>query len=859
MRPPDKLDIAIPDFALVVLIGASGSGKSTFAAKHFLPTETVSSDKARGLISDDESNQGVTTDAFDLVRVIAEKRLRHRKLTVIDATNVRAADRKAWIELARRWHALPVALVIEPGIDICVERNKLRPERRFGAAVVQRMVAEIRRGLRGLGREGFRQIWELRTPEGVEAAVVTRQPLWTDRRNDPSRFDIIGDIHGCGDELEALLCTLGYTLEWSARDGERAPTVAAPAGRKVVFVGDLVDRGPRTPDVLRIAMHMVETGTAYAVMGNHDRKLLRWLDGRDVQISHGLQQSIDQLATESGAFKQRAKTFLDAMRSHYWLNGGKLAVAHAGLKEEMIGRGSAAVRDFSLFGETTGEMDEYGLPVRRDWATAYRGTTAVVYGHVPTAEAQWVNNTICIDTGCVYGGKLSALRWPERELVAIPAARVYYEPKRPLAVRPEERSAQAAADDILDIEDVSGRRWIDTEFGGRVVIAEENAAAALEAMSRFAIAPQWLVYLPPTMSPCQTSTREGWLERPEEAFAYFRERGVAEVVCEEKHMGSRAVIALCRTDAVARLRFGVAGQETGAIWTRTGRAFFSDAELTEAVLARLRRAADRSSLWEQLETDWLLLDAEIMPWSAKAGSLIEGQYAPVAASSRAGLNAALAALGRASARGSPVDGLRARFADRAARAAAYATAWEPYVWPVAGVDDLRVAPFHLLASEGRVWFDHDHVWHMHLAEKLAEGAERIVTGTRWRRVDVADDQACAAAADWWEHLIGSGGEGMVVKPGTFVARGGKGLIQPALKVRGKEYLRIIYGAEYDAPENLSRLRERGIGGKRALANREFALGHEGLKRFVAREPLRRVHECAFAVLALQSEPVDPRL
>ena len=859
MRPPDKLNIAIPDFSLVVLIGASGSGKSTFAAKHFLPTEIVSSDSARGLVSDDETNQDVTADAFDLVRAIAEKRLKHRKLAVIDATNVRAADRKAWIDIARRWHSLPVAIVIEPGIDICVERNKVRPDRPFGTGVVQRMVSEIRRGLRGLQREGFRQVWELRSPESVEAAFVMRQPLWTDQRSDPSSFDIIGDIHGCADELESLLRTLGYTVEWSDHEGERIPTVRPPDGRKVVFVGDLVDRGPRTPDVMRIAMHMVESGSAYAVMGNHDRKLVRWLDGRNVQITHGLQQSIEQLSAESTEFKNRAKTFLDSTRSHYWLDGGKLAVAHAGLKEEMIGRGSGAVREFALFGDTTGEMDEFGLPVRRDWAAEYRGKTSVVYGHVATSEAQWVNNTICIDTGCVYGGKLTALRWPERELVNVPAAKVYYEPQRSLAAPREERSAQAEADDILDIDDVSGRRWIDTDLRGRIVVAEENASAALEVMSRFAIAPQWLVYLPPTMSPCETSDREGWLERPEEGFAYFRNRDVTEVVCEEKHMGSRAIIALCRTDAVARLRFGTMGEETGSVWTRTGRAFFADRTTAEVILARLREAVDRLSLWDQLETDWLLLDAEIMPWSAKAGALIENQYAPVAVSSRAGLHAAIEALGRATERGIQVGSLRDKFQDRIARALAYGTAWEPYVWPVSSVDDLRIAPFHLLATEGRVWFDHDHIWHMDFAERLAGTGEKIVTKTRWKEVDLTNDQASADASRWWEHLISSGGEGMVVKPKMFVAKGKKGLIQPALKVRGKEYLRIIYGPEYDSPENIARLRERGVGGKRNLALREFALGHEALKRFVAREPLRRVHECVFGVLALESEPIDPRL
>jgi len=470
-----------------------------------------------------------------------------------------------------------------------------------------------------------------------------------------------------------------------------------------------------------------------------------------------------------------------------------------------------------------------------------------------------VNNTLCIDTGCVYGGKLTALRWPEKQIVSVPAAKVYYEPTRPLAPSPEMRSAQAESDDILDMADVSGRRWIDTELRGRVVVAEENAAAALEVMSRFALAPQWLAYLPPTMSPSETSKREGWLERPEEAFDHFRRNGASEVVCEEKHMGSRAIVALCRDAAAARVRFGVTGDETGAIWTRTGRAFFSDASTTEAVLAKLREAMDRIGAWEELATDWLLLDAEIMPWSAKAGALIDNQYTPVAISSRAGLAAANAALERAAARGVPVEAIHARFLDRARRTEAYSRAWAPYVWPVSGVEDLRVAPFHLLASEGRVWFDRDHVWHMQFADRLAGEGETIVTKTLWRALDLDDEAACAATIAWWEEQTGNGGEGMVVKPRDFIARGPKGLLQPALKVRGREYLRIIYGPEYDAPDHLLRLRERGLGGKRNLAIREFALGHEALKRFVAREPLRRVHECVFGVLALESEPIDPRL
>jgi len=858
MTRSDTSRIDIPEFSLVVLIGATGSGKSTFAARWFKPTEVISSDYARGLVADDENDQAVSADAFDLVRAIAEKRLKHRRLTVIDATNVRAPERRQWVEVARRWHALPVAVVLDPGLDVCIARNKGRADRDFGPGVPQRMISEIRKSLRGLQREGFRQVWTLSSAEAIDAAQVERRPLWTDRRDEGGPFDIIGDVHGCADELEALLDGLGYQVSWHDGDAGREARVASPAGRKLVFVGDLVDRGPRTPDVLRIAMAAVTSGIGFAVQGNHDNKLQRWLDGRDVKVAHGLQASIDQLARESDAFKARAKDFLYELRSHYWLDGGRLAVAHAGLKEEMIGRGSPAVRDFALYGETTGETDEFGLPVRANWAADYRGMSTVVYGHTPIPDAEWVNNTICIDTGCVFGGRLTALRWPEKELIAVPAARTYSEPVRPLAAVSSARSAQSAADDLLDYADVSGRRWIDTELMKRIVIAEESAAAALEAMSRFAIAPQWLIYLPPTMSPVETSAQDGWLERPEEAFAFFRSRGQSEVVLQEKHMGSRAVIAVCRDPSVARGRFGTVSEESGAIWTRTGRPFFADRAVTDEVLGRLRAAIDGAGLWDELASDWVLLDAEIMPWSAKASSLIENQYAPVGAASQAGLAAALTATERAVARGVPVSALRDRLADRADRAAKYAKAWAPYAWPVSGVDDLLIAPFHLLASEDAVHFDKPHRWHMEIAARIAE-AGKPLSVTRWDPLALDDPDACAKAVAWWEEITASGGEGTVVKPAAFIARGAKGLIQPALKVRGREYLRIIYGPEYDALENLIRLRTRGLGGKRGLALREFALGHEALSRFVQRQPLRRVHECVFAVLAMESEPIDPRL
>src|SRR5262245_11592021 len=252
---PERLDI--PDFSLIVLIGATGSGKSTFACKHFKPTEILSSDYARGLVCDDENDQAASADAFELVGAIAEKRLKNRKLAVIDATNVRSSERKQWVEIARRWHALPVAIVLDPGLDVCIERNKLRPDRNFGSGVPRRMITEIRQGLHLLPREGFRQIWKLSSVAEIESAKVERKPLWTDRRGDAGPFDIIGDVHGCADELETLLARLGYELSWQ-QDVGRSVHIQAPHGRKIVFVGDLVDRGPRTPDVIRIAMAALE-------------------------------------------------------------------------------------------------------------------------------------------------------------------------------------------------------------------------------------------------------------------------------------------------------------------------------------------------------------------------------------------------------------------------------------------------------------------------------------------------------------------------------------------------------------------------------------------------------------------------
>jgi protein phosphatase len=828
-----------------------------------LLTEVLSSDACRAIVSDEENNQAVTNDAFEVLHFIAAKRLALGRLTVIDATNVQPEARKPLVALARQYHCLPVTIVLNMPEKVCHERNRSRDERAFGPHVVRQQHTQLRRSLRGLAKEGFRHIFVLESPEEVEAATVERVPLYNDKRHEHGPFDIIGDVHGCCEELEQLLVTLGYA------NAGPAGAWSHPGGRKLIFVGDLVDRGPRIPETVRLVMDSVKAGNALCVPGNHDIKFMRAVWGKNVQFTHGLADSLAQFQVYEKhyrGFSRVAAEFIDSLVSHYVFDDGKLVIAHAGMKAEMQGRGSGKVRDFALYGETTGETDEFGLSVRYNWAAEYRGSAMVVYGHTPVPEPEWLNRTVNIDTGCVFGGKLTALRYPEKEFVSVPAAHTYCEPARPF-IAPDQQApmltAQQVHDDVLDAEDVLGKRIITTRLRGSVTIREANATAALEVMSRFAANPKWLIYLPPTMSPCETTSAPGLLEHPAEAFAYFRSQGTPKVICEEKHMGSRAVVVVCRDEQAAKERFGIAEQELGIVYTRTGRRFFNEPGLEHQFLDRVRVALTAADFWNAFSTTWACLDCELMPWSAKAQELLRSQYAAVGAAGRASLPRAVAALEQAAAR--PADDqaqleeVKDEYRCREENIGKFVAAYRQYCWSVASLVDLKLAPFHLLATEGGVHVDKDHMWHMEQLAKICRCDPALLLATPYKIVDLTDSASEAEGIDWWTKLTERGGEGMVVKPLSFLVRGNRGLAQPAVKCRGREYLRIIYGPDYTSDGNLSRLRNRGLGQKRSLALGEFALGIEGLERFVRKEPLRRVHECIFGVLALESEPVDPRL
>ena len=846
-RPVTRIEV--PEVGLVVLCGASGSGKSTFARRHFAPTEVVSSDRCRALVSDDETDQSVTAAAFELLHAIVDKRLEVGRLTVVDATNAKPEDRKAIVELARRWDVLATAVVFDLALAACLEHNQQRRDRRTPVHAIKRQHDALRRGAKRLRKERFTRVYTLGSTEELDSVEVARTRIWSDRRDDTGPFDIIGDVHGCHAELLSLLDRLGYD---TAID-----PIAHPEGRRAVFLGDVVDRGPAVAEVLDVVMSMVSAGSALCVAGNHENKLRRALAGRNVTVTHGLAQSLEQLKRRPPEFSERVAGFIDGLISHYVLDGGRLVVAHAGLPERYHGRSSGRVRELALYGDTR----------RRDRRVRAAGAVPVgrrLPGARPPSStatrrclrAAWVNNTICVDTGAVFGGELTALRWPERDLVSVPAVAEHYEPIRP---------AGSAADGpprpsrLLEVGDVLGKHHVETTLAGRVLIEAERSSAALEVMSRFAVDPRWLVHLPPTMAPAAASGRDGCLEHPDEVFAYFRKAGVDEVVVQEKHMGSRAVLVVARDAGAAGSRFGIANAEAGVVVTRTGRPFFAEAALNGALLDRVRAAAAATGLWDRLGTDWLILDAEVLPWSAKAGALIQQLYAAAGAAGTAALDAARSLMAGVMGRGVDVEALAERTAGRAEHVSAYVEAYRRYCWDVDGIDGVEVAPFQILAAEGEVLARQPHRWHLEQIDALVDHEPGTLRRTGRRFVDLGDDTAVQQATDWWHSLTGDGGEGVVVKPAEPIVTSGRGLVLPGVKCRGREYLRIIYGPEYLEPANLDRLRQRSVGRKASLARREFALGIEALDRFVANEHLARVHECVFGVLALESEPIDARL
>jgi protein phosphatase len=839
--------IGLPDPSLVLLFGARGSGKSTFARRFFDSAEIVSLEECRRMVGDDRAPTP-SNDAMELFQTIIQNRLHAGKLVVVDADNPNVELRRSIVTLARRHHLFAIAIALKIDERICIERNAMRPDCVVSPYDVKRSADAVRKVIDSYGREGIREIHVIDSPEAMDNAVVKRHRLWTDKRDDSGPFDIIGDVHGCADELEALLELLGYRISWD-QSFSHGVRVLPPAGRRVAFLGDLIDRGPRIVDSLRIAMSMVESGAAICVPGNHEAKLLRKLRGKTVSITHGLAETLAEFDRMPAAFLDDVACFIEKLVGHYMLDDGRLCIVHAGIKANMQGRSSSAAREFGLYGDTTGETDEYGLPVRHEWANEYHGRAAIVYGHTPMLTAEWLNNTICIDTGCVFGGSLTALRYPEREIISVPAAKRYFEPKKPLVPRVSQMGTMGdkAPEDGLSLDVLRAGGVIKTRFRYEVAVPEEqHVFAVMEMVSRFGVDPRWLVYVPPVLSPVDASDQPGMLEHPADAFAYYRRKEVTDVVCQEKRDGLSVVVIVCHDAHAARMAFGTSDGRAGMIYTRTGRPVFVDRSEESDWIERCRLAAEKAKIFEAY--------GPFLVFEARLSRPMRRHHSP---SNVYMFHALQMAMNRATVRGVDMGNLGERFESRNERFTKHAETLQHRIETSSNSSERRLVPLHVLATDETSWFAVPHNEHEELINALVQADPALFASVPGLVVRLGDSESERQGLAAWENWTAQGAEGMVVKPFARPKNSGPGFTLPALVCRGTEALRSVYGPEYDTEGNLERLRTRSLSALRFRSLGQFALGMEAIERFVERDRLSRIHVCVSAALALECQISEP--
>lgn len=861
--------IHLPHTGIVLFVGPSNSGKTTvlnrlIAEKVILPSEVVSSDQFRVLVSDveyitwndrprdeadalyDEYNQ-ISKEAFQAMDFLIEKRCRLNKLTLIDATHLRVEDRERYLEIAKKHHVPASATVLNVPEKELLERDS---EREFprGKKRIKQQFQQFQKTLRSIKKEGFQRCYILNEEE-IQALEVHRlkNPLVIDVGNG---IDLIGDIHGCYDEFIELLGKLGY-LE------NQEGYYVHPDGRKILSLGDVMSRGPRSIDTLQFFHKHVEAGLAYMIDSNHGWKIARWLDGRQVTLAHGdekVEAEFEIFEKQAGKdavdlLKKQVKEMLLEAKSHYIIqkNGVNVAVAvHAGIKDYYIGKQSPRISDFCRYGDTDG-LDENGKPLRKDWTLNHKSSELILWGHDPKPQPLQINHTLNIDQGVVFGGRLTAIRYPEMDLVSVKAKQDYANvPDNPLREWESKRLAPPNIRKFIDGFAVS------TEQNRHIAIAADGVKSALDDLSHFTVPIEEIPYIPPTMSPTPKPSRlVGYLEHPLEAFEYYQANGINKMVVEKKHMGSRGILFLFKNKQVAK---EYVGRETlGTIYTRTGRPFFQK-DLGERILEMLNR--DLSWYFEKYNTNFVLLDAEILPWNLKAKDLILNQYAHVGEMALLDRKKIKQMLEKAIENGKDVTEWIQETKVELVEAEIFNEVYQNYCWETEGIEGIQIAPFHTLAHSNQSFFDQPHVWHM---EKNREFSRLSSLFIETEYLVVGDEASMEAAIKWWEEMTENGHEGFVVKPENFVARHKGKLLQPAIKVRGRKYLHIIYGIDYLKPENLVRLKQRNAGKKQRNALKEFCLGLEAVQRFVERESLERVHECVLGVLALEAEPIDPRL
>lgn len=863
--------IILPYAGIVLLAGPSNSGKTTLLnrlieEKKLKSSEVVSSDQFRTLVSDiefidwhnrpkDEADSlfdeysRISGEAFEMMEAIIAKRCRLNKLTIIDATHLKEEDREPYLRLGKKYHVPVMAVVLNIPENVLLTRDELRDFPR-GKKRIKQQYQHFKWTLRSIKKEGFHRTYMLKEEE-LKDLEISRQenPLLLDLG---AGIDLIGDIHGCFEEFMELLQKLGY-------EENAEGYFLHPEGRKILSLGDVMSRGSRSLETLQFFLRHVAEGYAYMIDSNHGWKIARWLDGRTVNLAHGDEKVEEEFAAYANMYgneaadrlKEELKELLLSAKSHYVIrkNDVNVVVAtHAGIKDHYIGKQSKRISDFCRYGDSDG-LDDNGKPIRRDWTIHHKSSELIIWGHDPKPQPLLVNNTLNIDQGVVFGGRLTAYRYPERQFFSVEAKQDYAKvPDNPLKEWKLKRLAPPNIGKYLNGFSVL------TEQHGETVIYKEGVLAALDDFSHFTLPLEDIVYLPPTMSPTPKPSRlDGYLEHPDEAFQYYQANGVTTMVVEKKHMGSRGILLLFKNNEAAKK---YVGRETlGAIYTRTGRAFFQK-ELGDQIIRKLNEDLTGKGYFERYNTDFVLLDAEILPWNLKAKELILNQYAHVGEMALLDRSMLKEQLKKAIQNGRDVGDWIRENDKLLGNAAVFNEVYQKYCWETEGMAGIQIAPFHTLAHSSETFFHQPHTWHMEKNREFSKISDLFVE-TEYRVVH--DDESMKAAIKWWEEMTEDGHEGFVVKPESFIARHKGKLLQPAIKVRGRKYLHIIYGIDYLQPENLSRLKKRNTSWKQRNALKEFSLGVEAVNRFVGGESLERWHECVLGILALEADPIDPRL
>ncbi|MDM5333780.1 polynucleotide kinase-phosphatase [Ureibacillus composti] len=864
------MNIVLPLAGIVLLVGPSNSGKSTFL-KHLvdqgklLPSEIVSSDECRVLVGDTEfidwhrrnkveadalydQYQTISAEAFSLMDSLIETRCRLNKLTCIDATHLYPDDRKKYINIAKKHHVPIVSIVLDIDQSELLERDKTRENPR-GNKRIKQQVQQFKKEKRFIKKEGYLATYFISETKDIEVIRRTNHPLELDVSNG---IDIIGDIHGCFDEMIQLLEKLGYE-----KNAEQY--YVHSMGRKFLSLGDIMSRGPKSLQTMEFFMRHIKEGLAYMIDSNHGWKIARWLDGKKVTLSHGdelVEEEFIQYEAQHGKeatehFKQELKQLLLKAPSHYVLTKNDvptLVCTHAGIKDEFIGKESHDISDFCRYGDSDG-LDETGRPVRKDWTIHHKTSSTIVWGHDPKPKPLVINNTINIDQGVVFGGELTAFRYPEKEFVSVQAEKDYSDGKHNPLV--EFKKKRLNPPNIAKY--INGYKVL-TDALGEIHIPKEYALASIDTVSHYTVPIEELVYIPPTMSPTPApSSLEDYLEHPKEAIQYYRSMGIERMVAEKKHMGSRGILLLFKDEEAGHKYVG--RKTLGVIYTRTGRRFF-DEETEGEILSRMINGLKASDYFTKYETEFVLIDAEIMPWNLKAKELISSQYAHVAENAildRTLLKNKLESIGDKHA---DLEKWLEEYDEKLTNAYVFKEVFQKYCWEINEINQIQIAPFHILAHSNETFFHKPHTWHMEMNKEFAR-METLFVETEYMVID--DEASEEEVIHWWETITSDGHEGIVIKPETFISTSKGKLVQPAIKVRGRKYLHIIYGMDYLDPENLKRLKQRNIGKKQKLALKEFSLGVEGIQRFVNGESIERVHECVLGTLAMESDPVDPRM